>query len=95
MQIKNSKIIRVPKCYPVYEKGYRKNLEQLENYLKTIDNLFPIGRYGSFKYNNQDHSILMGILAADRISKGSSTDLWAINTDTEYQETGKIKDVLA
>jgi protoporphyrinogen oxidase len=90
----NSKIIRVPKCYPVYETGYRENLDIIINYLKSIESLFPIGRYGSFKYNNQDHSILMGIMAANKINNNSQIDLWEINTDTEYQEEGKIKDVL-
>ena len=90
----NSKIIKVPKCYPVYETGYRENLNIIIDYLKNIENLFPIGRYGSFKYNNQDHSILMGLLAAKNIIDSSKIDLWKINTDTEYQEDGKIKDVL-
>ena len=39
-----------------------KNLKPLEEHLDNIQNLSVIGRYGSFKYNNQDHSILMGIL---------------------------------
>jgi hypothetical protein len=36
----------------------------------------------------------MGILAAEKIIQGKQIDLWAINTDIEYQEEGKIKDVL-
>ena len=40
-----------------------------------------------FKYNNQDHSLLMGLLAADNITKGAGHDLWAVNTDYDrYQE---------
>ena len=50
-----------------------------------------IGRYGSFKYNNQDHSILMGILAARQILTNEDQNLWSINTDTEYQEQGKVE----
>ncbi len=94
INIINSKVIRVPKCYPVYETGYQENLNIIIDYLKTIENLLPIGRYGSFKYNNQDHSIFMGLMAAEKITGNSSIDLWDINTDTEYQEEGKIKDVL-
>ena len=46
-----------------------------------------IGRYGAFKYNNQDHSILMGILAAENLAANTRHDLWSINTDyTDYQE---------
>ncbi|GAA3632405.1 FAD-dependent oxidoreductase [Flavivirga jejuensis] len=95
IKIINSKIIKVPKCYPVYETGYQENLNTTIDFLKNIKNLFPIGRYGAFKYNNQDHSILMGLLAANKITNNSQVDLWQINTDTEYQEDGKIKDVLA
>ena len=90
----NTFILRVPRCYPVYETGYQVNLKKVENWLDSIENLIPIGRYGAFKYNNQDHSILMGILAADKITQGLDINLWKINTDVEYQEEMKIKDVL-
>ncbi|SEK91727.1 UDP-galactopyranose mutase [Aquimarina amphilecti] len=92
--VNNAKIVRVPKCYPVYEIGYRNHLDVIENYLDNIEKLIPIGRYGAFKYNNQDHSILMGILAAENIINNTNVDLWKINTDTEYQEDGDVKDVL-
>lgn len=93
--ILNSKIIKVPKCYPVYETGYQEGLKIIVDFLNGIKGLYPIGRYGAFKYNNQDHSILMGLLAAEKIADNKDVDLWEINTDTEYQEDGKIKDVLA
>lgn len=92
--ILNSKVIKIPKCYPVYETGYQEPLKKLENFIDQVENLIPIGRYGAFKYNNQDHSILMGLLAAENIAEGTKTNLWEINTDTEYQEDGEIKDVL-
>lgn len=82
---------RIPRCYPVYERGYKKNLVPVERYLDTIKGLNVIGRYGSFKYNNQDHSILMGILAAENIASGAQHNLWEINTDYEsYQEAATI-----
>ncbi len=95
VEIIDAYVLRVPKCYPVYETGYMEHVNVISDYLKTIKNLIPIGRYGAFKYNNQDHSILMGLLAAEKIKNNESPDeLWNINTDTEYQEEGKIKDVL-
>ena len=45
-----------------------------------------IGRNGSFKYNNQDHSILMGLLAAENIATNAGHNLWLVNTDYDYQE---------
>lgn len=83
-------VVRVPKCYPVYSRGYKENLKPVEAFLTGLNGITAIGRYGSFKYNNQDHSILMGLLAADNIAGGSRHDLWAVNTDYEYQEASRI-----
>lgn len=97
--IQDGYVQRVPKCYPVYSSGYRDILEPIQDYLRGVKLVTPIGRYGSFKYNNQDHSILMGLLASENLLGQSYTDLWTINTDYEYQEstritaTGLIKDV--
>ncbi len=88
--IKDAHVTRVPKCYPVYSSGYREILEPIQGYLSKIKNVTPIGRYGSFKYNNQDHSILMGLLAAQNLLGEKYTDLWSINTDYEYQESSRI-----
>jgi len=81
-------VVRVPRCYPVYRKGYRTWLDAIVRHLKANHpNLTAIGRYGSFKYNNQDHSILMGILAAENIIGEANHDLWETNTDYEtFQE---------
>ena len=37
------------------------------------------------KYNNQDHSMLTGILAARNL-RGEKNDLWKVNGDAEYLE---------
>jgi protoporphyrinogen oxidase len=84
-------VYRIKRCYPVYEAGYKEKLKPIQEYLSTVFGLTVIGRYGAFKYNNQDHSILMGLLAAENIVNGASHDLWAINTDfDEYQEAAVI-----
>ena len=88
-------MVKVSKCYPVYETGYQERLDIIIDFLKGIKGLHLIGRYGAFKYNNQDHSILMGLLAAEKIAGNNDVDLWNVNTDTEYQEDGEIKDILA
>jgi protoporphyrinogen oxidase len=90
-RIIDGEVYRINRCYPVYSKGYREILEPIENYLRSVGNLIAIGRYGAFKYNNQDHSILMGLLAAQNIAEGKQNDLWEINTDyDEYQEASII-----
>ncbi|MCA9383238.1 FAD-dependent oxidoreductase [Candidatus Dojkabacteria bacterium] len=93
--LKNEKVLdtyvyRIKRCYPIYSKGYKSYLKPVQDYLDTIEGLMPIGRDGSFKYNNQDHSILMGMRAADNILNNKDNSLWEINTDYEYQENAEI-----
>jgi protoporphyrinogen oxidase len=88
-KIGRGEVRRIPKCYPVYNRGYKQNLKPVQDYLDSIDRLTVIGRYGSFKYNNQDHSILMGKLAADNLTENTNHNLWDINTDYDYQESGE------
>lgn len=91
LAISDGFVYKIPKCYPVYQRGYKEPLHVVENYLTSIQNLSVIGRYGAFKYNNQDHSILMGVLAAENIAQGKNHNLWEINTDYEaYQEKSTI-----
>ncbi|MEV0757899.1 FAD-dependent oxidoreductase [Streptosporangium sp. NPDC050280] len=90
-QIVDAKVVRIPKCYPVYRRGYRDDLQKVVDFLCRYRGLQVIGRYGAFKYNNQDHSILMGMLAAENIMEGfDKNDLWSINSDYEYQESSLI-----
>jgi protoporphyrinogen oxidase len=90
-EIADGKVVRIPRCYPVYFSGYREKLKPVQEFLKKSDNLHVIGRYGAYKYNNQDHSILMGMLAASNILSGAGHDLWEINTDYDtYQESAMI-----
>ena len=86
----DTKVLKIPKCYPVYFKNYKKNLSPVIKYLKTLKRLNVIGRYGSYKYNNQDHSILMGILVAENLTLKKNHNLWSVNTDYDYQEKSEI-----
>jgi protoporphyrinogen oxidase len=87
----DGRVVRVRRCYPVYRSGYKDHLARVVTYLRGFGGLTPIGRYGSFKYNNQDHSILMGLLAAENLLAGKANDLWSVNTDYEsYQEAARI-----
>jgi protoporphyrinogen oxidase len=83
-------VLKIPKCYPIYQIGYKEKLDPIKIFLNSFKNISVIGRYGSFKYNNQDHSILMGLLAAENIADGKKHNLWDLNTDYEYQESGKL-----
>ena len=81
-------VVRETESYPTYYLGYKEPYELLQKNLNTFTNLTPIGRGGLYKYNNQDHSIYSGLLAARNYLKleGSPYDLWSVNIDAEYQE---------
>ncbi|MCS7076207.1 MAG: FAD-dependent oxidoreductase [Bacteroidia bacterium] len=87
------KVIKLHRSYPVYFKDYKTILEPVQDYINKIANLYAIGRYGAYKYNNQDHSIMMGIKVVENVLNNAQHDLWAINTDYDtYQEKGSIKE---
>jgi protoporphyrinogen oxidase len=80
-------VVRVPKAYPIYDDKYTRGLAAIRRFLSCVPNLQLTGRNGMHRYNNQDHSMLTGILAARNIA-GARYDLWDINVDTEYHEEG-------
>ena len=84
-KIEDAVVIRQLKAYPVYDEEYLNNLEIIKSYLQTFNNLQTIGRNGMHRYNNQDHSMLTGLLAAKNIM-GEQNDLWQINTERSYYE---------
>jgi protoporphyrinogen oxidase len=79
-------VIRVPKAYPVYDERYREHLEVIQKFISGLENLQTVGRNGLHRYNNQDHAMLTGILAARNIVLNQQHDLWTVNTDQEYLE---------
>lgn len=54
-------------------------------------NLYCIGRYGQFRYNNLDHSMLTGMLAL-RALLGEKVDPWSVNPEGEYIEEKRRED---
>lgn len=86
-QIADGTVIRSRKTYPIYDAGYKENIDTLKDYLSTFSNLQTIGRNGLHRYNNQDHSMLTALRAIDNIL-GARHSLWDINADDEYHESG-------
>lgn len=84
-EVEDGVVIRQPKAYPVYDREYRQHLQVIQEFLSSFDNLQTIGRNGMHRYNNQDHSMLTGWLAARNVM-GESHDLWEVNTERSYYE---------
>lgn len=83
-------IVRAPRAYPAYVIGYEKPLEKIKAFIDSLENLQIIGRYGTFRYNNTDHSIETGLLAAKNIL-GEHHDLDQVNADKEYHEIKRVE----
>ena len=84
--------LRVKKAYPAYFGSYD-NFGVVRNELDSITNLYCVGRNGQHRYNNMDHSMLTGLIAADYIkeNKIDKEALWNVNTEKEYHETKEEK----
>lgn len=82
---------RAAKAYPAYFDSYE-HIDTLREYLERLPNLYCIGRNGQHRYNNMDHSMLTGMLAADAIGgRADAQGLWLINTEQEYHEERATK----
>src|SRR6266403_36705 len=79
-------LVRVPSAYPAYFGAYNQ-FSDLRNYLDRFSNLYPIGRNGMHRYNNQDHSMLTASAAVDSIAqKAPKEEIWNINAEESYHE---------
>ena len=80
-------VVRVPKTYPAYFGTYDR-FDVIQKFTDEFENLFLVGRNGMHKYNNQDHSMLTAMAAAENIMNNvrDKSNLWAVNTEQEYHE---------
>ncbi len=83
---------RMPKEYPVYHVGYKEDVAIIKQYLQKFENFQIAGRNGTFRYNNMDHSIEMGLYAAWNIIAGRQAyDIESVNIEREYLEEKKLE----
>jgi len=82
--------IRAKQAYPIYTLGYAEPLAAIKEYVRSFENLEIIGRGGTFRYNNADHSIETGLLAALNLL-GGEHDIDRVNADAEYHEEKRVR----
>jgi len=88
-EMRHCYLIKQKRVYPIYDLNYKDYLGMVKDYLNQFENLFYIGRPGRFRYNNQDHSLEMGFLAARSIIEGKIHNLDLVGAETEYFEKGQ------
>ncbi|MBV1695877.1 MAG: NAD(P)/FAD-dependent oxidoreductase [Hyphomicrobiales bacterium] len=89
-EVRDGCVVRQKKAYPVYDDGYRQNVETIRSELADrYPTLHLVGRNGMHKYNNQDHAMMTAMLTVKNIRAGAPLyDVWNVNEDAEYHEAG-------
>ena len=88
----NGYVVRCKKAYPIYDDHYKANVQKVWRWVSlNLTNLQLVGRNGMHMYNNQDHSMLTGYLAAKNIL-GENHNLWSVNSSAEYHEDTVLLD---
>ena len=84
-------VVRQAKAYPVYDDQYQSKIDTIKTSLAShCPGLHQVGRNGMHRYNNQDHSMMTGILTARAILEPTNPlDPWLVNQDAEYIEAGE------
>jgi protoporphyrinogen oxidase len=80
-------VVRVARAYPAYFGEYSQ-FGLVRAYLDSVVNLYPIGRNGMHRYNNQDHSMLAADAAVKSIvaNGAGKSEIWNINAESDYHE---------
>ena len=87
-------VVRQRKAYPVYDDEYTRHVDTIR---EEIDQRYPdlhvVGRNGMHKYNNQDHAMMTAMLTVENILADKQLfDVWKVNQDAEYHESGMAGD---
>jgi len=78
---------RAEHAYPVYDLQYTQRLKTVWRAVQPLERVLCCGRQGLFRYNNMDHSMHMGFLAADVILGKEDRDaVWQVGTEGEIFE---------
>jgi len=83
-------VVRQEKAYPVYDDAYAANVLAMRTELEEkYPTLHMVGRNGMHRYNNQDHAMMTAMLTVRNIEAGARVyDIWGVNEDAEYHESG-------
>jgi protoporphyrinogen oxidase len=83
--------VRSRDAYPRYDVQYAPSADRIKAHLRSFANLEIVGRGGTFRYNNTDHAIETGLLAA-RAILGEAVDTDSVNREQEYLEIRRVSE---
>ncbi|MGH8013999.1 MAG: NAD(P)/FAD-dependent oxidoreductase, partial [Candidatus Binataceae bacterium] len=90
--VRDGTVVRQRAAYPVYDGDYRRAVDTIRAFVdRELPNLQLAGRNGMHKYNNQDHAMMTGLMAAWNVM-GGGYDQWRVNGDALYLEEDAAED---
>ncbi len=80
-------VTKAEHAYPIYEIDYKEKTKCIIDYLDQFKNFIICGRQGMFRYNNMDHSIEAGFLAAEYLNENVDKQdvLKVANSDEPFE----------
>jgi protoporphyrinogen oxidase len=88
-EVEDVLVIRTRDAYPVYDLLYQSKISTIQRELRKYIGLHTVGRGGTFRYNNADHSIEMGLRLARKLL-GDEIDHLDVNVEQEYHEQTRL-----
>ena len=67
-EIEDHFVARAKYAYPIYDINYLENLKIVKDFISSYENLFLLGRTGSFKYINMDACMEEGLMLGSSIN---------------------------
>jgi protoporphyrinogen oxidase len=89
-EVEDVLVIRTRDAYPVYDLAYQSKISIIQDELRQFIGLHTVGRGGTFRYNNADHSIEMGLRLARKLL-GDEVDHLDVNVEKEYHEEKYVR----
>ena len=88
-------VVRMEKCYPIYDDAYEAAMPAIRAQFAQFKNLYPVGRNGMHRYNNQDHAMYTAMLAVENLADGAGHNLWDVNVEPVYHEETEHEEELS
>ncbi|PIO05622.1 hypothetical protein COT47_04035 [Candidatus Woesearchaeota archaeon CG08_land_8_20_14_0_20_43_7] len=71
--------------YPIYGLDFREHVDSVLGHIDEVEGLITNGRPGLFNYNNMDHCLDMGFIAASHVISGKKNVDW-VKTRRKFDE---------
>lgn len=65
---------RLPHAYPIYDSGYERNFDALDEWLGSFEGFATFGRQGLFAHDNTHHALAMAYAAVDCLDDDARFD---------------------